>query len=318
MSRPAAVERILFARSLVTDEFAKHYGPGPHPGTNTPQSIHGVKTGSRTPVTATDLDFPTDYALRRWKRAVNDSGMSEQWLRDGQAWLDATNIPDRSIFIRMPPSVLEAVIIDGRFKTQFETNYSSGSLAPMKRSQAEMFGFNYSHDLDPALRPVYGYLNDEHGYLPNANEDDPGLTLAMYGRAAIKLKDEVKVRTTWTMNDSLGDLLEVRVAPTLMLKPGLSSINPLMLDVAGYNAKHAEELNLINREAVGNKPLSPMDVDHNYVEAQIHGGVSVSDIDYVILPSDNLTSAARRLSERGIEVRVHDVYTDEIAPWQAP
>jgi len=142
--------------------------------------------------------------------------------------------------IAMDQGDLEKVLKEGRYKTQFETGTSSGQLDPDLRRRVETQLFGYHPSTDPTKRPVYGYLA-KGGELNETILDEVG----GYGNVHVVLKPDVNQRTTFT---------------------GVDSLFP-RIDAAPLNAP--------------TKDVIPPGMNwRSYAEAQIHGGVSVSDIDY--------------------------------------
>jgi hypothetical protein len=147
-----------------------------------------------------------------------------------------------------------------------------------------MRGLGIPKDVDPRLRPIYGTF------------DIAGEQSSSYGDINFVLKDSVKRRTTYTIGDSLGGFDDGAQA-------GVQAAD----DLAAWDE---------NARAIARHLDSPPDVLNylEYVEAQIHGGVSIDDVAQVVLPgwaNDPSTSyydaqrylaLARRLAELGIEV----------------
>src|SRR6185312_5251016 len=103
---------------------------------------------------------------------------------------------------------------DDRFRTQFETNTSSGLLSPSTRAAWEEYAFgipnhfdadNYDIDPeteepipmkpeDPIHRPIYGYIDE-------ANARSPHYGASQYGDVDFVMKPHVRNRTTFTWRD---------------------------------------------------------------------------------------------------------------------
>lgn len=174
---------------------------------------------------------------------------------------------DAKLSMRIPSGVISKILDDGRFKSQFETNTSHGSLAPDMRAKAETNMFGYPKNLPPAERPVYGYLSP-------SGDDHNGPK--HYGDIKAVFKDELKSRATFTYADSLGPGIgKQEVAPSLVSDPKWYS--------AGQYNWHESNL----------KNIRP------YPEVQYHGGVSIDDIDYVLLPQP-MPTVETQLKQKGI------------------
>jgi hypothetical protein len=153
-----------------------------------------------------------------------------------------------SIRIRVSAEVLDHVLTDGRFKTQHETGRSGGSFSPNLRDDHEerMFGA-------PKTRPVYGYTpaQTDSGRVSYENQ-------SIYGEISVVLKPEVAARTTLT----LGDSLYTPKPPAPVIATDVHKVSDERLVAAATNLGYTAP----------------------YIEAQIHGGVTVDDIDHVIFP----------------------------------
>ena len=146
------------------------------------------------------------------------------------------------IAIAFPADVLEKLIADGRFKTQFETKTSGGVLAPELRKQVDVAQLGYHPDTAPEMRPVYGYLTS--GGVINKNTVG---NIKEYGEVQFILKRDTHERSTYTTSDSL------------------------------YLGATPSPMGVPSGEAGGIVGGSL------YAEAQIHGGLSLSDVDYVVV-----------------------------------
>jgi len=164
---------------------------------------------------------------------------------------------------------LEKIIRD-RFKSQFETGTSSGLFDPELRSRIEQMLFGYDINLSPDQRPIYAYLG-------NKNSDRDYDNVGHFGDISIRLKPEVRKRTTLTGGDSL-----LKFEDNDFLPPSrLDKVN------AGSFFKEAE-IRLSNGSLVkdsmqqGAQAKDFDDLSRKlrvfYIEAQIHGQVRSSDI----------------------------------------
>jgi hypothetical protein len=195
-------------------------------------------------------------------RAIKDGGQDiysdELRLQNSAEVLEKADIA-----IAFPLEFLEKLITDGRFKTQFETNTSGGTLYPQGRMQGDIAQFGYHPRTAPETRPVYGYLT-KNGIIDDENFD----AIQMYGELQFVLKKDAHSRATYTTQNSLGTGL----VPSPMGVPSK--------DASG---------------AVG----SPMAI---YAEAQVHGGVNLSDVDYVVVNvGERQPWATHKVSEEQFE-----------------
>jgi GNAT superfamily N-acetyltransferase len=154
--------------------------------------------------------------------------------------------------VRVPVQVLESVLADGRWRTQFETGTSQGTYAPAMRRNREGASMGVPSDVPDAERPVYGYVGDP----------ESGKTTGTYGEVIFTVKPKVAGRTTLTFGDSLGvdgggavpllgdiDRLQLAGATTGMWARNPANPDGDPLRAAGYN------------------------------ELQFHGGLTLDDVE---------------------------------------
>lgn len=158
---------------------------------------------------------------------------------------------DRPISIRRGIGGATNILQEGRFKTQFETGTSGGMFDVGFRTKSENKGLGVPEDIDVMLRPVYGYLNVPGGGLET-----------QYGPIEFVLKDSIKSRTTVVVGDSLG-LFEGRQAVGVLIDRMGES--PECWDGDRFMSTGFGRLYRTGR--VG-----------NYIETQIHGGVTLEDV----------------------------------------
>lgn len=213
---------------------------------------------------------------------------------------------DGPILVRVGPKALEHIINDGRMLTQFESGHSGGLYKPEARARREFSAFGLDPTITPggsawvdgewkhttehwttseAVRPIYGYVatggvrasSPKTGDLIDTRTSPDVDGLSQYGKIQIELKPAVRSRTTATIGDSLD---------------GRVSGRPVPIDhptIAGSQLLAPGQGGMVN--AFLNK--DPLTVDYgseewrkrNYVEAQIHQGVTLDDIAKVYLPA---------------------------------
>lgn len=188
-------------------------------------------------------------------------------------------------------SSLRDILERGRMRTQFETESSSGVYNPRIRAEFEESAFGYAHDLDPTLRPVYGYMS-------RPGIDESFWPVQQYGDIRIVLKPEVRERTSFTVSDSLG---YYRTLPSPVEKPSWVSYN--FEDHAPGRGSSGPRGATV---PFGDEDWSRLDFqrDVRYVEAQIHGGVSVDDIAEVIFVQQPQQATIDALEAAGVPWRV--------------
>jgi hypothetical protein len=253
---------------------------------------------------------------------------------------------------------------DGRYKSQFETKTSRGALNFAVRTDFEQEHLSVPRDIAPALRPVYGTLDVEglpndgrftFAYgpivitlkesvrnrttftigdslagaalpLPLGQDVRGGLYAAMTRLPREKLMSTLVQRALEDLFDgsSLSDLQEAFAemgfdeADVLAL---LDSV-PIAFDraLAGYRRQ-------VGESGLGGPKGHPWaDI---FVEAQIHGGVSLFDIESIRFPAQNgswltfesesiepdeYSKIVKALQAMGINVTIGDLSSSEVTP----
>lgn len=160
------------------------------------------------------------------------------------------------VAIRAPIDVIERIFADERFMSQFESGASQGTFNPELRKKVEYEAFGVPEDIEPSKRPIYGYWSGESG------EHDK-TSLEYYGGVAFILKDSAKERATVTFGDSLdGELVGS--------KPG--SVKLESMEIAE---------GMISKD------------NFSYIEAQVHGGVSLNDVEEVVVSDSTMDKMLR-------------------------
>lgn len=188
-------------------------------------------------------------------------------------------VANHDMAIQFSSEHMDLFLSDPRFKTQFETNTSGGTNNQDLRANAEANGLGIPRDIDPKLRPVYGYMN---------LSERARRATAQYGDLTFILRDEVRNRTTVTVEDSLSNFTGRQVAGTPIANPTREGADGFM----GILREYAQtgDVNVILDEVA-------------YVEIQVQGGVGIADVRGVIDDKGRLTAAQRqRLSELGVTV----------------
>ena len=220
-------------------------------------------------------------------------------LKDGQVTMAATE------------SVFESILDDGRYKNQFETRTSNGTLDTGIRKAGEGKGIGIPAGTKLAERPVYGFITTNESvnsmksiYDARSAQEAAGVPWLertkneidtrwnnilsvnnyeadQYGEIRFTLKPDVHSRTTVTIGDSLraGTLADNMTNPT----PNLF------------------HMGIYKQGAPDHTAASPI---ARYVEAQIHGGVKVSDISHIYAPADKVNAVEAMLEARGINIPV--------------
>lgn len=181
-------------------------------------------------------------------------------------------VKDAPVRVRVTPASLDSILGDGRFKSQFESKKSGGLFSPEFRADAEKTMFGYERNLDPTLRPIYGYLGGStpEGILGGVDQ---------YGKIIVNLKNEARGRTTFSLADSLGGGSRGELLPQSLIGSKMPSLAVRVDPIYGR---------------IDPLPFSDATLEwisEAYAEAQIHGGVSVNDIAEVLFDQRFLRDA---------------------------
>lgn len=190
----------------------------------------------------------------------------------------------KPVAVRVTQKGLTDLLSDGRFKTQFETGKSGGLVDTGQRAKREAAWFGLAPDADPKKRPVYGYV--AVGGIHAAGDADSD-ALSQYGQVQVVLKDEVRTRTTAMFGDSLDH--KASGLPTPIDDPSWLSYTPARTSLMAYG------LDTPTRDVD-----SPEWRAGQYAEATIHGGVTLADVDRVVLPKQPTAALRKRLDAAGV------------------
>ncbi|CAK0763363.1 hypothetical protein CCP3SC1AL1_320005 [Gammaproteobacteria bacterium] len=186
---------------------------------------------------------------------------------------------DCNVNIRLNSKTLSKILEKGEFLNQHEIRHSGGIYDPKFRRQYESAIFGLKKD-SPAKRfPIYGYLTSKTGKTGTHN-------LKQYGNIIVQLKDDVKLRSSFTQGDSHD---RKHIAPSLISNPKYYSLDP-------YKPKILKKLYKGEKASISD--------EETYFEAQVFGGVSLKDIKSIKLRGEKLSKKDKeRLSEFKIEVK---------------
>jgi hypothetical protein len=207
----------------------------------------------------------------------------------------AENISKSSPVVAIEEQDFLSVIGDGRFKTQYEVRESNGAYRPALRREAELAFAGVPIDTKAKERPVYGYLAmQESGISANTssyNADRWNINnsrVGQYGNVRVALKDEVRSRTSYTLVDSLD---------RQVLPQPLNKVDTRSLSFAGAIEDLSPSHGGLQRQG--------------YAEAQIFGGVKISDIKEVYAPDEFSAGRIREaLSTKKVNIPVKVMETN--------
>ena len=173
-----------------------------------------------------------------------------------------------------------------------------------KRAEIEnkLFGIETSAT---SGRPVYGLIDN-----PARLGSGAAYASSNYGAAQVRLKPEVKARSTYTIGDSLDDNHYGGIAGPVTDPVDHSSVAPIgffQRDEDARNnpsttipAMNASEFRVIVRREKGTQERK---ATPPYIEAQIHGGIAPSDIDEVRVPKGMIAEATvKKFQKAGVTV----------------
>jgi hypothetical protein len=234
-----------------------------------------------TPDEARRFEQQKDIALKQeeWRRAAPSPDSTTQ-MQDKMRSALKDLWSGKKIAVRVTPGSLENILRTGRFKTVHETYRSGGSNNPKNRADLEEQLFGIDPKTSPKQeRPVYGYVA-----VNGIRRQQRDSALGQYGPVQVILKDAVRKRTTASNGDSMTHRKTVRPSPVDAPEHWSYSVRgqqPGSYDVDG------EKL-----------------ASQSYAEAQIHGGVSIGDIEEVVFSREPEDRVTRRLDEKGIPRRI--------------
>jgi hypothetical protein len=212
------------------------------------------------------------------------------------------------VTIAMGEGVLTSVLDEGRYKNQFETRTSGGKLDVGVRKVGEGLATGTPAGTKLAERPVYGYLTDNETSLTFQDKRDAvkGLEgewsdkhsldrelewqsitsvnsyqVEQYGEIRVVMKPSIRERTTVTIGDSLR---------TGVMADAMTNPKPDLLNMGLYKAGAVSHM-------TGNPTAG-------YLEAQIHGGVKVSDISHIYAPADRVDAVKAMVEAKGLNIPV--------------
>jgi len=251
---------------------------------------------------------------------VSDSLISPQ---TPQTIIDSLNNVSENgqVCIAIDPQILNEVLEDGRFQNQFETDTSNGILDQQLRETDEFRTQGVPLGTPDSEHPIYGYLiSDTEGrdssldskVMNDLNSDDltqeqqqnlnlmqaqaamEGITSIsnkgadQYGSVRVLLNDSVNEKATLTLGDSLTTFRDGKFAVPMG--------TPITESVAV-------------QQGLATAVDDPFSI--GYVEAQVHGGVSVSNIEAIYAPADEITGIELTLQEKGLTIPVYEIPKDK-------
>jgi len=192
-------------------------------------------------------------------------------------------LEDASVEMAVEQDTIRAVLGgDGRFKNQHEVGESNGIYDPQKRKALEAKKLGNDSDTDRDL-PKYGFIRGPDG-------EGPSGAIQQYGDARVELSDDVRKRTTVTSGDSLED---PDSDPGKFTQLGVPLNDPSYEMMPGTVQDPLEKL---EQNHVAEREF--------YAEAQIHGDLTLEDVERIRMPEPETLSdeQRQRLSDAGVEL----------------
>jgi len=216
--------------------------------------------------------------------AARISTFGTQWANDISESIHRETAANPTIFVNIDETGLELVLDEEQFLSQFATGGSGGLLSPNTRAAYEAAAMGIVTDCLPTKRPIYGSAMPR-SYMTEPRDSERGKwseNSNSYGEIAVELKPSVLSRTTLAGLDSLGT-----VARTIPVK-----------EVT------AEKLRDHLGHGFSQRP-SPVDIRGGYTEAQVLGGVTLSDIARIwVADEDSKESVESMLEDRDLDIPV--------------
>ena len=230
------------------------------------------------------------YWYQRAKMHFNSDQLAEKQIEEYFEFVDGQPkkmVEGSDVWSCTTLDALKQILKDRLFKPMFETTRYNDKKHINDRKIVEKMYFGYDLSMDAAERPIYGYLSRD----PNGRNR---AAVHQYGPIAICFKNDIKRRTTVFAGDTL---VSQKDKDYLVAKPVLyDNPNRSMLpidDTLKFNpSEHYHNAN-------------NMDFFSIYCEAQMHRGVTTSDIARIV---------AHRLRSDEIDPEIHRLVQDNNIP----
>jgi len=200
-------------------------------------------------------------------------------------------VENAQLVVQMRSGAVLSFLEERKFKTRWTGGSSSGSTSVTARQTWEKNIFNGKYDGKDKMRPAYGHVS----LFP-----DPFISsTSQYGPVALVMKPIIAHRATITRKDSAN------------LHMDKARINKVLW--AG-NKDHIYTTMLENPALSGAVLTNTSKSLHsaNYMEAQIHGGLRLEDVDHIIFNSENRSSKFRTIEEKCKTLGIRVVYSDNL------
>jgi hypothetical protein len=194
---------------------------------------------------------------------------------------DLVSQPEMKIAMTVTEAGASAILTGGRITTQFETKTSRGALNPQGRAAHEAVAYGTHPATIPDRRPVYATLHPVGVQHPIATGAE------QYGTIQFVMKPQVSDRSTFSVVDSLGQ--NRNPSPVR---------GPITRGQAHPYTKFPKDAPIHPSDKVGKIRRGDRT---EYSEAQIHGGVRLSDVAYIVA-NRRTSDLVERAAKHGIPV----------------
>lgn len=190
--------------------------------------------------------------------------------------------------MRVPSEVLKTILDDDRFKNQFETMTSQGLLDYESRKQATeaLFGSDTAKLKDREFEK-YGYLGPKDTTFDYMEANH---CPSLYGAIRITFKkSSLQRRTTFTIDDSLGNALDEAIIAGDVNNPRIGGLEDRKTSkLIGRLKALKKEGELAKIAADFNRTMGELFDNPRYIELQYHGDVTTKDIEKISIPLTEL------------------------------
>ena len=198
--------------------------------------------------------------------------------------------------MRVKEDTLKKILKDNKFKNQFETNTSGGSLSHKHRKQASKNMFGHDGGLKPEEYEKYGYLGHAD-YVLDFKQNSNFYGAKQYGDIIVRF-DKAKLynRVTFTIDDSLRQAIRGELVAGNATLPHLGGFSTARNDATRYKQ--------ILLSDTTNSLKDIVDKTHSrYLELQYHGELTTEYITEICFTGGIKDEAIiTRLKDKGIKV----------------
>lgn len=286
-------ELLLMQRPAIRDNLVKKY------------TAQGMSTLDAAKQANSDMDHAKCILEQEHKRDVYEdelaqlSGSGKERAEEIMSVATdkvASIMKDGVATIAFEPGTLYSILESGKFGTAFSGGFTKDDNYMNKRENMENALLNLPSTTAREDRPVYGFitttatgyqdapssidLKSYSDYAWHEVTDVSNSYTEAYGLYRATLKDDTRDRTTITLGDTFNGL----VAQPITDKPDPQTLT---------------HMGLYDSVVSTNQIYHP-----NYVEAQVHGGVSLNDVETLYVPEGEVTSVAGQVAAKGYDFKV--------------